>query len=65
MNTAKPIDGQAIADMIKTVSMTKQDREVFAGLKVNFQDIQNDHYDYSKVVVKKPWGSCIKRKNIF
>ena len=42
--------------MIKKISLTERDREVFENLKVNLQDIQDDHYDYSKVVVKKPWG---------
>ena len=42
--------------MIRKISLTKRDREVFESLKVNLQDIQDDHYDYSKVVVKKPWG---------
>lgn len=42
--------------MIKTISLTDEDRKLLGGLKVNLQDIQDDHYDYSKVVVKKPWG---------
>ena len=42
--------------MIKKVSQTKRDREICENLRVNPQDIQDDHYDYSKVVVKKPWG---------
>ena len=42
--------------MIKKIGLTTQDREVFKSLKVNLQEIQDDHYDYSKVVVKKPWG---------
>jgi len=42
--------------MIKKVSQTKRDREICENLRVNLQDIQDDHYDYSKVVVKKPWG---------
>ena len=42
--------------MIKKITLTVRDQEVFENLKVNLQDIQDDHYDYSKVVVKKPWG---------
>jgi acetolactate synthase I/II/III large subunit len=42
--------------MIKKVSQTERDRVVGENLRVNPQDIQDDHYDYSKVVVKKPWG---------
>jgi acetolactate synthase-1/2/3 large subunit len=42
--------------MIRKISLTERDREVCESLRVNPQDIQDDHYDYSKVVVKKPWG---------
>ncbi len=42
--------------MIEKITITDRDREEFDNLKVNPQDIQDDHYDYSKVVVKKPWG---------
>ena len=42
--------------MIDRIGLTDRDREVLESLKVNRQDIQDDHYDYSKVVVKKPWG---------
>src|SRR3972149_12124304 len=42
--------------MIEKITITDRDREEFENLKVNPQDIQDDHYDYSKVVVKKPWG---------
>ena len=42
--------------MIRKITLTKRDREEFENLKVDPRDIQDDHYDYSKVVVKKPWG---------
>lgn len=42
--------------MIEKICITARDRVEFENLKVNPQDIQDDHYDYSKVVVKKPWG---------
>ena len=42
--------------MIKKITLTERDREELEHLKVNPQDVQDDHYDYSKVVVKKPWG---------
>lgn len=42
--------------MIKMFNLTTKDREIFETLIVNPRDIQDDHYDYSKVVVKKPWG---------
>ena len=42
--------------MIRKISLTERDQEVCQSLRVNPQDIQDDHYDYSKVVVKKPWG---------
>ena len=48
--------GKAVSDMIKKISLTGRDREAFENLNVNLQDIQDDNYDYSKVVVKKPWG---------
>jgi acetolactate synthase-1/2/3 large subunit len=42
--------------MIKRFSLTERDRQEMQKLNVNPLDIQDDHYDYSKVVVKKPWG---------
>src|SRR3989338_944060 len=45
-----------VSDMIEKFTITARDREEFETLKVNPQDVQDDHYDYSKVVVKKPWG---------
>lgn len=42
--------------MMKKINITERDRHEFDNLKVSPQDIQDDHYDYSKVVVKKPWG---------
>ena len=47
---------KVVSDMIEKIAITDRDREVFESLKVNLQDIQDDRYDYSKVVVKKPWG---------
>jgi len=47
---------KAVSFMIEKVSQTERDLQEFGNLKVNFKDIQNDNYDYSKVVVKKPWG---------
>ena len=40
--------------MINKIALTERDREQLEGLKINAQDLQDDHYDYSKVVVKKP-----------
>tara|TARA_Y100000588_G_scaffold395323_2_gene523418 strand:- start:29169 stop:31811 length:2643 start_codon:yes stop_codon:yes gene_type:complete len=48
--------GKTVSRMIERLSLTEQDQEAFDSLEVDFQDIQNDHYDYSQVVVKKPWG---------
>jgi len=42
--------------MIEKITLTERDRQELEHLKINLQDIQDDHYDYSKVVVKKPWG---------
>ena len=47
---------KAVSGMIERISLTEQDREAIGNLKVDLQDIQDDNYDYSKVVVKKPWG---------
>ncbi len=42
--------------MIKKIALTERDREELERLRVDPRDVQDDHYDYSKVVVKKPWG---------
>src|SRR3989344_9625332 len=42
--------------MVKKIETTPLDRETLAKIKVNPADIADDFYDYSKVVVKKPWG---------
>lgn len=42
--------------MIEKIEIKDQDRDAFRNLKVNLHDIQDDNYDYSKVVVNKPWG---------
>ena len=42
--------------MIKRLEVTDRDKEELAKIKVNPEDIKDDFFDYSKVVVKKPWG---------
>ena len=42
--------------MINRVEATDQDKEELAKVEVKPEDIQNDYFDYSQVVVKKPWG---------
>ena len=42
--------------MINKITITERDCQELGNLKVNPQDLQDDHYDYSKVVVRKPWG---------
>ncbi len=42
--------------MINKITCTERDRQELANIKVNVQNLQDDHYDYSKVVVRKPWG---------
>jgi len=42
--------------MIKSFNLTIKDQEILENLMLNPNNIQDDHYDYSKVVVKKPWG---------
>lgn len=42
--------------MIRSFNLTMKDQEILENLLFNPNNIQDDHYDYSKVVVKKPWG---------
>ena len=39
---------------IKDIS--NEDQKVLSGIEVPSSQIENDHFDYSKVVVRKPWG---------
>jgi len=52
--------GKAAPDIIEKFSLTIRDREVFKNLKVDLQDIQDDNYDYSKVVYhsRRPKVDC-------
>lgn len=42
--------------MINKITLTERDLQELANLRIDPQDLQDDHYDYSKVVVRKPWG---------
>ncbi len=42
--------------MIKQIPRTTADQDLLAKLPVTPGDIADDHFDYSRVVVKKPWG---------
>ena len=42
--------------MIKKFAITNRDLQEIKNLNISSQDIQDDHYDYSKVVVKKSKG---------
>jgi len=42
--------------MIRRLTITRQDKDALAKLKIDPEDLKDDFYDYSKVVVKKPWG---------
>ncbi len=42
--------------MIRRLIKTDNDTEALANLQVDLEDLKDDFYDYSKVVVKKPWG---------
>ena len=42
--------------MIRRLTITRQDKDALAKLKINPEDLKDDFCDYSKVVVKKPWG---------
>ncbi len=42
--------------MIKKLTVTQRDREELLRILINPEDLKDDFLDYSKVVVKKPWG---------
>lgn len=42
--------------MINIIDNTIEDQRILGELNINHHDIDNDWYDYSKVIVKKPWG---------
>jgi len=42
--------------MINRVAATDQDKKELAKVEVTPEDIKDDFFDYSQVVVKKPWG---------
>lgn len=42
--------------VIKYLSVSEGDTRELLRLKVNKEDLADDFYDYSKVVVRKPWG---------
>ena len=42
--------------MISRWIKTENDTKALANLQINPEDLKDDFYDYSKVVVKKPWG---------
>lgn len=42
--------------MLEFIKKSLEDRDALAALRVNLADLNDDGTDYSKVVVKKPWG---------
>jgi len=42
--------------MIRRVTPTEKDKGSLTQIEVPASQVENDHFDYSKVVVKKPWG---------
>ena len=42
--------------MIQKFTQTKEDHEHIAKVAINPGDLEDDFFDYSKVVIKKPWG---------
>lgn len=42
--------------MIRVFRNSEEDRRIFESLNINPHDLINDHHDYSKEVVDKPWG---------
>lgn len=45
-----------IVYMIKRISATEADKEKLATLKINPETQKDDFFDYSKTLIKKPWG---------
>lgn len=45
-----------MSETIKRVQATESDKKALAKIRINPRDIENDFFDYSTVVVKKPWG---------
>ena len=50
------LDSQIRNEMINRVAATSQDKKELAKVEVTPEDIKDDLFDYSQVVVKKPWG---------
>ena len=42
--------------MIRKLTPTKEDHERITQVSINPGDLEDDFFDYSKVVIKKPWG---------
>ncbi len=42
--------------MIRKIAASERDKEKFSHLKIDHESQKNDFFDYSKVVIKKPWG---------
>ena len=42
--------------MFNQIQISKKDLKAFENISVDFSSLKNDYYDYSNVVVKKPWG---------
>ncbi len=42
--------------MIQRIQITERDRQALSDILIKPEEVENDFYDYSKVVVKKPWG---------
>ena len=38
------------------IQISKKDLKAFENISVDSSTLKNDYYDYSNVVVKKPWG---------
>lgn len=49
-------EGLIDKNAIEKIVLSQQDMQALSNLYVRPQDIQDDHRDYSKVVVRKPWG---------
>ena len=42
--------------MIKILKFTEKDKRKLDGVEIDKSLLKDDFFDYSKVIVKKPWG---------
>ena len=42
--------------MFNQIRISNKDVSALSGIDIDYESLENDFYDYSNVVVKKPWG---------